>query len=759
MTEPSDLPYLRMPEGTASNPKTTKSALGQMYTINQEPSWLAEASPTEKMRLKYESLDYDEIENYLSLKQAVARTKSFFTRQTIIRWLITLLIGVSIALVAFAMDMGVRWLTFARFYFTHLIAKGCDDCFWKPYLIYTSVTTILIAISSSMAVLVEPVAGGSGIGEIKCYLNGVKVPHILRVKTLLAKLVGTMFSVSAGLAVGPEGPMIHIGAITAAGVSQGKSTTFKNLDSHLLSSFRNDREKRDFVNGGAAAGMAAALGTPIGGVLFTLEEGASFWNQALTWRTFFCSMVGAFVVNVLLSGVEFNNWGALSQPGLVNFGTFSQQQSHGYTIVQLPFFILLGVIGGFLGALFNFLNKKLTMFRMRHLKRPFIRFIEAIAVAIVTSTLSFVLSYYFHSCSRIPSDQEGSGSEGPHLQFFCPKGYYNDMATIFFTSQEDAIKQLLHNSGEFSKSTLALFAFTYFSLACWTFGIAIPSGLFVPSLISGGAVGRLLGNLVDGWFPKLQVNPGTFALIGAASVLGGKTRMTISLTVILLEATNDVTYGLPLMVTLMVAKWIGDWFNPGIYDIHIELKEIPLLEWEPDPILRKYKAHHVMSSPVVTFSHIDRVSSIYWALNHTSHNGFPVLDKQGLFCGLILRSQLLTLLKEKAFTNRSEIPKRFYQKVSLEDFSKDYPRFGDIRNIQLESHEFDMYMDLRPYMSCNLFVVQQDASMMRVFRVFRSLGLRHLIVVNKNNHVVGMITRKDLVYFKETVRANRRVGF
>lgn len=58
-----------------------------------------------------------------------------------------------------------------------------------------------------------------------------------------------------------------------------------------------------------------------------------------------------------------------------------------------------------------------------------------------------------------------------------------------------------------------------------------------------------------------HIYSGTFALIGAAAFLGGVVRMTISLTVILIESTNEISYGLPIMITLMVSAGPQLWLS------------------------------------------------------------------------------------------------------------------------------------------------------------------------------------------------------
>lgn len=230
--------------------------------------------------------------------------------------------------------------------------------------------------------------------------------------------------------------------------------------------------------------------------------------------------------------------------------------------------------------------------------------------------------------------------------------------------------------------------------------------------------------------------------------------MTLSLTVIMVEATGNVTYGLPIMLVLMTAKIVGDYFVEGLYDIHIKLHSVPFLHWEAPATSHSLTAREVMSSPVTCFSRIEKVGTIVDILSNTStnHNGFPVVpgvsddNEPGRICGLILRSQLIVLLKHKVFVERAR--SRLQQRrLQLKDFRDAYPRFPPIQSIHVSQDERECMMDLTQFMNPTPYTVPQETSLPRVFKLFRALGLRHLVVIDHENRVVGLVTRKDLARY------------
>ena len=170
------------------------------------------------------------------------------------RWSLTLLIGVIQGIVAFTCNIWTRNLSARKFDHVNALLQGesfggggggqdlgdggdasTDDLFqadlgdnnnggdefggdasdgsssstagtsggggFAAYLTFLLYQTAFAAIAS-LFVYLEPVSGGSGIPEIKCFLNGIDLPRVVRVKTLICKVVGVTFSVAAGLPVG-----------------------------------------------------------------------------------------------------------------------------------------------------------------------------------------------------------------------------------------------------------------------------------------------------------------------------------------------------------------------------------------------------------------------------------------------------------------------------------------------------------------------------------------------------------------------------
>ena len=63
-------------------------------------------------------------------------------------------------------------------------------------------------------------SSGAGVPEIKTLLNGVKIHRAVRIKTLICKVIALPFALASSLPVGKVGPLIHIGGIIGAGLTQ-----------------------------------------------------------------------------------------------------------------------------------------------------------------------------------------------------------------------------------------------------------------------------------------------------------------------------------------------------------------------------------------------------------------------------------------------------------------------------------------------------------------------------------------------------------
>lgn len=83
---------------------------------------------------------------------------------------------------------------------------------------------------------------------------------------------------------------------------------------------------------------------------------------------------------------------------------------------------------------------------------------------------------------------------------------------------------MFHQDGQFTLGTLAIYFVMFFLTACWTYGCAIPSGLFVPCIVTGAAFGRFIGEALFQIAPHLtDTYRGTYALVSEPASPGTTT--------------------------------------------------------------------------------------------------------------------------------------------------------------------------------------------------------------------------------------------
>ncbi|XP_019185725.1 PREDICTED: chloride channel protein CLC-b-like isoform X2 [Ipomoea nil] len=612
-------------------------------------------------------------------------------------------------------------------------------------------TNFLLTMSASvLCVFFAPTAAGPGIPEIKAYLNGIDTPNMFGATTLIVKIIGSIGAVSAGLDLGKEGPLVHIGTCIASLLGQGGPDDYR-INWRWFRYFNNDRDRRDLITCGSSSGVCAAFRSPVGGVLFALEEVATWWRSALLWRTFFSTAVVVVVLRAFIEYCKSGNCGLFGRGGgLIMFDVGGETvRYHAVDIIPIT---LIGVIGGLLGSLYNHvLHKILRLYNLINEKGKLHKLVLSLSVSLFTSVCLYALPFLggCKPCDSSTSTAEGTGNL---KQFNCPKGYYNDLATLLLTTNDDAVRNIfsVNTPSRFNISSLAIFFMLYCILGLITFGIAVPSGLFLPIILMGSSYGRLLGIAMGKY---THIDRGLYAVLGAASLMAGSMRMTVSLCVIFLELTNNLLL-LPItMLVLLIAKSVGDCFNPSIYDIILELKGLPFLDANPEPWMRNITVGELadVKAPVVTLCGIEKVGRIVEVLKNTTYNGFPVVDEERVATelhGVVLRTHLLLVLKKKYFMHERRRTEEWEvrEKFSWVDLAE---RWGKIEDVAVTNDEMEMYVDLHPLTNTTPFTVSESISVAKAMVLFRQVGLRHMLIVPKYqaagvSPVVGILTRQDL---------------
>ncbi|KAL9091212.1 MAG: hypothetical protein Q9159_001507 [Coniocarpon cinnabarinum] len=574
-------------------------------------------------------------------------------------------------------------------------------------------------------------ASGSGIPELKTILSGFVIPHFLGLKVLLVKAVGAAFAVSSNMCIGKEGPFVHISACVG------------NLVAMRFTKFRtNSRKYREIMAAALAAGISAAFGAPIGGVLFAYEEVATYFPRTTLWRAFLCSAFAAIILKT------FNPEGE---------GKLMLYETHygvKYLAQHYAAFILIGVAGGVWGGLFCRLSDVWgKWFRSFSAIKKYPMF-EVLLVVLVSVAVQYPNPLTRVSGERVIKNSLVDCSDPSMAQSWICR---NEGAE---TTQWAYVGWLVH--GCLSKLVLTIAAH----------GTKVPSGLIIPALGGGAFFGRLLGQSID------TISPGIFAMVGAGAFLAGISKMTISLCVIMLELTGELRYILPHMIAIMVAKWTSDLFSAdGIYDLTQATLGHPFLDTDKSMrLIQRQDPPHTLRRLVPSMMTMDEMTVTVDKDNKVSRALLETKLEQ-LKCLGLLDGGLVLLQNGGAlqgFLGENEL------EFGLQDLGQHYPKDGRVRllgqrldglvgyspqdeerdpliNQALQQNgELDLsrFVDRTPIGLCEV------APMEFVLETFAKLGVRHIIIHQEGTGlVVGVVSKKRMLAYQAAVLHALRSGY
>jgi H+/Cl- antiporter ClcA len=437
-------------------------------------------------------------------------------------------------------------------------------------------------------VIAVPVIGGVIVGFMARYgakaIRGHGIPEameqVLTNESRIPWRVVFLKPLSAAVAIGSGGPFGAEGPIIATGGALG-SWLGQILKTTAV-------ERKTLLAAGAAAGMTATFGSPISAVLLAIElllfefRPNSLIPVALASAT-------ASAVRIAIVGVA----PAFTMPAL--------QITSGSTVA---FYGLMGVFVG-------------------------------LAAVLVTRAVYFVED----SFEKLPIHWMWWPALGGVvvgvIGYFYPRTLGVGYANI------DAIL-----SGELAPTFVVVFCSMKFLSWVIALGSGTSGGTLAPLFTIGGGLGTLIGILGQKIFPSLHLDLKAAALVGMAALFAGASRALLASVVFAFETTNQQLGLLPLLAGCTVSFVISSYLMKNtIMTEKIARRGVRVPhDYAPD-FLDSIRPSELCKRELVSVGAEDTVELLAGKMQSDparfSHQGFPVVNKEGILVGVITRRDFL----------------------------------------------------------------------------------------------------------------------
>ncbi|KAF2771539.1 chloride channel protein [Teratosphaeria nubilosa] len=657
-------------------------------------------------------------------------------------WIVVTLVGAAIGMIAAFLNIVTEWLSDVKlgycttaFYLNESFCcwgaeSGCAEwhrwsSFWLVnYVLYIVSAGLLAFFAAQLVKSYAPYAAGSGISEIKCIIAGFVMKGFLGFWTLVIKTLSMPLGIASGLSIGKEGPSVHYAVCTG------------NVISRMFDKYRRNAAKtREILSACAAAGVAVAFGSPIGGVLFSLEEMSSYFPLKTMWRSYYCCLVATAV----LAAMNPFRTGQLVM--------FTVRYDRSWHFFEIPFYILLGVFGGLYGAFMMKWNLRYVAFRKRYLAQYPI--LETVILALGTAILCYPNMFL-----RIDM------TESMEILFLeCEGGHdYDELCD--------------RNNRWGMVITLLAATIVRTFLVIISYGCKVPAGIFVPSMAIGASFGRMVGILVQALherFPQAAyfaacepdvpcITPGTYAFLGAGAALSGIMHITVSVVVIMFELTGALTYILPTMIVVGVTKAVADRCGKGgIADRMIWFNGFPFLDNKEEHTFGVPVSQTMTPNPVALVATGLTIKEAEKTIATTKYQGFPIIDsaEDNTLLGYIGRTELRYAL------DRARRETQVHPNARCTFLPSPHPRSSITPSTPSPAVTFDAIPSVGDAMTVNFskfvdptpLTVHPRQALETVMELFKKLGPR-IILVEHRGRLTGLVTVKDCLKYQFQVEAH-----